>query len=219
MEEITLNSAPVRRRLDERHQYLLTMLIGGLIVSVVQFILSIPIAGSLGYEGVMNNNCITTISGWAFMALFYGGIILRMIGYSGSKKRARIFDIVSSVFAVTVTLIAAVCMFFLAGPIIRMLFGGSADQVSLTCIRVFALCMVLSLAISALMGVFIKKRLLIAGIILGGVFLLTVAAIAAYAILMHFVSVPLWTVGVIPGLLYPVVYAFPNIGAWKAKRG
>ena len=32
-------------------------------------------------------------------------------------------------------------------------------------------------------------------------------------------SAPVRTVGVIPGLLHPVVYAFPNIGAWKAKRG
>lgn len=219
MEEIIAETAPaVRKRFDERHHYLVSILIGGLIVSIVSLAMNVLFARLYGMTGMMSLSCVTQYAGVFTAVVFYTGILLRMIGYGGGEKRAKAFDLITSVFTILVLLAMAAAAFVFPKHIIA-LFGNEPNEEMVWTLRVFALTGFLSLIVAAVLGFAVKKRLAFVMIVYGVLLVIALVFVAATVMILSRASTEhVRLLGIVPGIVYPVIYAFPNIGAWRAKK-
>lgn len=208
-----------RKPLDERHQYLITVILGGLAVSIVTTLLN-TIAGRFSSTVMLGASSLGIYLNIFTNVVFYTCLLLTVIGYSGGEKRRKVFSIVTSVFTLTVFAAMIFGAFTFAGRLVHgMLYGDS--MTSNVFFRIFGVAALLTGALCAVLGFLIKKKLLITGIVLAALILLEAGFIFGAYFLSEIKGSAEFgpaLVGITYGVLIPVVYVFPNVGAWKAGK-
>ena len=225
MESICVNDLPAKKRLDERHHYLLTVVIAGVVFSFISILITsfTPLAmNRLGSDalgaytiGSSSISTSTIITNWLIYA---AGIVLAMIGYSGSKKRERVFDIIRTAVTLGAELLLGLVLLVFAGRIVSSLYSGWSAGPAVPMLRIYAATMLLACVPVALFGIFVKKNLLVAGIFCGAWALLTVMIAAVILLAIAFGKLgPKWIAAAL-ALIQPATHIFPNVGGWRVKK-
>ncbi|MCR5611847.1 MAG: zinc ribbon domain-containing protein [Clostridiales bacterium] len=209
-----------RKPLDERHQYLITVVLGGLASSIVTMLLNAA-GARFGIDAMIGSNSLSLYLNVFTNTVFYTCLLLTVIGYSGGEKRRKIFSVVISVFTLTVSAVMLLGSFTFAGRLVHGMLYREYSETANGVFRIFGITALVFTAFAAAAGFIVKKKLLITGIVLGALLFVEVCFILAVLFIAQLKATPDFApvlVGTAYGVLIPVVYVFPNVGLWKAGK-
>ena len=216
---------PEKRRLDERHHYLLTVVFAGVVFSAISMLMTLFghvaarrvglesfSAYSVGCSSISNASIITN---WM---IYITGIVLAMIGYSGSKKREKVFDTVRTAVTLGAELLLGLVMLAFAGRMGEYFGGREYADSAAAMVRIYAGTLLLVCVPVALFGIFVKKNLLVAGIFCGAWAAVTVVVSAALLVAVAFGKLDVKWLAAALALIQPATHIFPNVGGWRVRK-
>lgn len=222
-------SGPKARRLDERHHYLLTIMIGGAVLGVVTTLFTMfstsAVNQAFGRDGweievafSLGRSAITTASLIPNWILHIVGILLVIIGYSGSTKREKTFNTVRTAVILAAEAVFALVMLAFAKQIAGLYASDIYIANSAPMVRAYAGAVLLAAGPMAVAGILIKKNLIITSIIYAAYSTLTATIAAALILAVYFGKLPVFWLGAFSGLIQPAQYILPNVGEWRALK-
>ena len=224
MESIGINDLPAKKRLDERHHYLITLpistvaltafsLLFGMLAAIFVSRISSESLGAFNLGNTLVGN-VPLIANWTIWIV---GIVLTVVGYSGSKKRARVFNIIKTAVVLFIELLLGVTLLIFAGRIASLYYHGEMPEAG-AMLKVYAGFMLAACVPLALFGIFVKKNLLIMGIFYAAYLMLLAIAAAALLAAVYAGKLNVIWLAAVYGLMQPAAYVVMNVGGWRVKK-